>query len=193
MIMFAHELLSGTYADISMRRLLDIYALVESRLAGLSVVNGVLRAGTVGLHPTMNPSERRNGAVRYRSLAREHRRWAVVAARLQQYLQMDLCSVSHMLSIVRRARLRSYPGACNYGNVRLVRSITEAANATAMGSAACWSTLAGMSPHVRSVVRRWAIDHHSALRLCTLMRRELSLPQYTLQDLVCFPCLADLD
>ena len=141
--------------------------------------------------PNMKPAERRSGAVRYRSLAREYRRWAVVATRLQQYLQMDLCSVPHMLTIVRRARLRSYPGASNNGNVRLVRSIIMAANATAMDSAACWRSLAGMSPHVRRVVRRWAIDHHGALRLCTLIRRELLLPHYSLQDLVCFLCLAE--
>ena len=149
--------------------------------------------GNSGMSPTPNLAERRNGAVCYRTLAREYRRWATAADRLQDYMRSDLCSIRCMLSIVRDGRLRSYPGVCNYANVRLVRSISMAADAMAMGSSACWSSLPSMSPHVRGIVRRWALDHEGAVRLCALIRSHLALPRYGLSDRICFMCLAAAD
>ena len=69
MIIFAHELLKGTFAEVSMSKLLTIYATVGSRLSGLRVANGALVVGNAGRSPTANPAERRNGAVRYGTLA----------------------------------------------------------------------------------------------------------------------------
>ena len=193
MIIFAHELLRGSYVDLTKQRLLEIYDIVEDRLSGLRVVQGVLRSGSGGRHPTTNPAERRGGAVRYRALAREYRRWAKAAALLQAYLSHSCCAVPSMLRILRSSSLRSYSGSCSYGNVRLVRSLIAASGAVPMDSPQCWSRLSSMSPHLRHLVGRWGLDHEGAMRLVVKLRHQLGVVSYSLHDLVCFLCLASAD
>ena len=122
-LLFAHELLRHSYENISGQILKDILTLVQDRLSGMRVVDGTLRIGSSGLHPMKNPSERRLGTVRYLQLVEECGAWARVAHELQTYIESESCTCQKMLDIVRKGRLRTYPGTRNYANIRLIRTL----------------------------------------------------------------------
>ena len=110
MLVFAAELLKYSYDDVNRLVLVRILSLVRRRLHGLRIVGGVLCAGPGGLDPMSNPSERRNGSMRYLSMASEVDKWASVAKLLEVYMTGTQRSCREMLRITRSGRLTSYRG-----------------------------------------------------------------------------------
>ena len=186
---FINEILQYEYCCVDRVVLLRVLSIVEGRLRGLRVTNGVLCLGSRGADPLRNPSERRSGAVRYRLLAGEVSRWAGVAHQLQVYMEQTLGSIPGLLQIVRAGQLRSYTGACDYANVRLVRCLISSAGAVTQDSVACWGCLSRMSPHIRGVVRRHGLDYEGAIDARDRLRLLLSMENYSLMDFICFLCL----
>ena len=97
-----------------------------------------------------------------------------------------------MLDIVRTGRtgrLRTYTGTRNYANIRLIRTLMSISSGTISDSSHCWSCLSAMSPHVRDIVRRRASSYEIIMRIRDHLRCVLSIPSYSLHDMVCFLCL----
>ena len=186
---FIHEILQYPYRSVNRSVLLRVLSVVEGRLCGLRVSNGVLCLGPQGADPMRNPSERRSGVVRYRLLAHEVDRWASVAHQLQFYIEHMVCTIPTLLLLIRDGHLRSYKGLGDYANVRLVRCLISSARAATADSKECWRCLSRMSPHVHAIVRRNALDYETAVDVRDRLRVLLSTEDYTFMDVVCFLCM----
>ena len=159
-------------------------------LSGCRYVQGVLVAGSVGLDPMRNPSERRSGSVRYRALVADLRLWQQVSIQIAAALgpSGSIVSVRSVLSAMRCDGFRVYSDRICYGNVRLVRAIVVACGYSISDSEDDWAVLKSMSSSMVETCRRWGLHHAAAIALRDAMRA--SFPSYSLLDLTCFLCLS---
>jgi hypothetical protein len=89
------------------------------------VLNGVLRFNcTRGLLVLKNPSERRQGTVRFASLCRQINAWRQCAASLADAIDNNGVDLSDLLAILQNAGLQSYNGSNTYKNQRLLRAVS---------------------------------------------------------------------
>ena len=193
MLIFAVELLKYSFHEVNRTVLIRVLSLVRRRMHGLRMVDGVLCAGSRGLDPMSNPSERRNGSVRYLSLASEVDEWSAVANYLEVYMRGTERSCGEMLRIVRQGRLVSYGGVCDYGNMRLLRCLLYSAGGTMPDGMEWWSHLCRMSPHLRGVAQRNAMSYEVVVMIRDRLRADLDMESYSLLDLTCFLCLVRTD
>ena len=189
MLIFAVELLKYSYDAVNRTVMIRILSLVRRQTHGLRIVGGVLCSGSRGLDPMSNPSERRNGSVRYLSLASEISKWASVADELEAYITGTERSCEVMLRIIRAGRLVSYRGTCDYGNMRLLRCLLYSAGGSMPDTVEWWRHLCRMSPHLHAVAEQNAMSYEVVIQVRDWMRSELGIASYSLMDLTCFLCL----
>ena len=127
--------------------------------------------------------------MRYLSLASEIHKWASVADDLEAYITGTERSCEVMLRIIRTGRLVSYRGACDYGNMRLLRCLLYSVGGTMPDTVEWWSHLCRMSPHLRAVAQQNAMSYEVVVRVRDRLRSELDMESYCLLDLTCFLCL----
>ena len=159
-------------------------------LSGCRYVQGVLVAGSAGLDPMRNPSERRAGLVRYRALVANLQLWQRVSVQIAGALgpSGSIVSVRAVLSAMRCDGFRVYTDRICYGNVRLVRAIIVACGYSISDSEDDWAVLGSMSSSMVEKCRRWGLSHGAAIALRDAMRA--SYPAYSFLDLTCFLCLS---
>lgn len=189
MLIFAIEVLRYRYDAVDRAVLVRVLSVVRQRVRGMRIVGGVLCAGSRGMDPMSNPSERRNGSVRYLSMAAEVDQWASIADSLQTYMSSGEPRCSQMLRIIHEGGLVSYRGLCDYGNMRLLRCLIYCSGQTMADTTEWWDHLYRMSGHLRDVSGRNAMSYEVALRVRDCLRSHLGMESYGLSDLTCFLCL----
>ena len=139
-----------------------------------------------------NPSERRCGYARYRSLAASVDLWRTVSRRVAERLGADgsIVSLRSILDAFQEPGFRVYQSALAYCNVRFARAIIIGCGYRVADSEDDWAVLRRMSCSVRSLCKRWGLEYAAAINIRDAMRRRY--PSYSLLDLSCYLCLADI-
>ena len=190
-LMLTTHLLSMRPSETTPERLRSYWRLVDRALRRCRYVDGSLRISDGGLQPMKNPSERRNGRVRYNALTRSLDLWRIVSRRVAQRLGTagGVVAIRTILNAFDEPGFRVFNSSICYRNVRLVRAIVVGLGYSIADTPDDWSILSGMSPSMRRMSRRWGLGHDAAICLRDSIRRQHS--SYSLLDLSCFLCLAD--
>ena len=189
-----HALCIHRPRKLSKRLLLQVGEKVSARFAQCRVVCGRLRFGSSkGISSTKNPSERREGIVRYTKLVRESASFMDLCSRMASYFH-SACggkvSLKEMLRIIGTAGMSELSDLLVYKNVRMCRIFVCISSMTFADSAENWDSFRGMSKHVSDTVSKLGLD---SFELASLFVRQLrillSQPAYSINDLTVYICL----
>ena len=139
-----------------------------------------------------NPSERRDGSVRFNALCGSLDAWRAVSIGVAQTLERSGRAVAmrSVLDAMRHPGFDVFTQEVCYFNVRFVRSVIQACGFRIADTDDDWSILRRMSSSMQTLCERWGLGHVAALDLRDAMRA--TEPEYGLLDLSCFLCLARL-
>ena len=136
-----------------------------------------------------NPPERRSGRVRFFALARSLRLWQTVSFQIAGEMG-PIVALQDILAALRHDGFSVFTDKASYSNIRLIRMIVVASGSGIADTEQDWDVLRRMSPAVRALCVRWGLCHGAAIALRDAMR--VHYPGYSLLDLSCFLCLAEL-
>ena len=184
----------GQCADgILTRRLLrDVGLPIFRRYGCMRVLDGRLVCSTSrGILVTKNPSERRDGIVRFLEMLSDLRGIIRICDAMTVYFNDNsVVSISDMLRILGDAECSVFGSAKAYKNIRCCRFLAAAAGRTFESNEADWRIFSTMSPHVSAVVTQLGLrDYKYALKFMRAIGTELRLTTYSINDLVIFSCL----
>ena len=92
-----------------------------------------------------------------------------------------------------QAQLQSYGATSNYAAVRFCRGLICAMGCQFKDGLEDWEVWRNMSKHVRQVVQDYGLEDYTvAIRIRDALRKRLAKAQYSLGDLICYLCLANL-
>lgn len=164
--------------------------------------DGVLVAGPPGQHPCSNPSERRPGWVKFKTLIKDWAAWRKCSNKLAILLSEDggTVGLGQLLSELENANLESYTGnKMHYASVRFMRSLMHTSHTKFADSEGDWDIFRSMTKHVKEQIHAFGIDRYrdaiamrnSMRQACRTAGRGYShrLIGYSLSDLVIFVCL----
>ena len=192
MAMLLSHFLQSSPLSVTMPLLRSWWRRVARAVRGCRYLDGLMVTGSRGCQPMKNPSERCSGSVRYMRLARSMQKWRIAADRVALALQGagPYVALRAVLGAMRVADFHVFSDSVTYANVRIARAIIVGCGYRIADTADDWLVLSRMSPSMRSLCRRWGLNHAAAIQLRDAVRGTYS--EYSFLDLSCFLCLASL-
>ena len=137
-----------------------------------------------GISMTKNPSERRDGSVRYKALSSR-----VAGVRMMSTHMAMLHSPVHVKeALACLVDSEEYDDKVSYKNMRLIRLIGTAMQWVWADTEQCWHAWRSMSSSVAEKCKGMYIwDYEEALTIRDEMRKHCS--EYSFPDLICYVCL----
>ena len=164
---------------------------VFRRYSSMRVHNGRLSTGIRGCSATKNPSERRNGQVRYDAMLDDLPGCIRICDAMSVYFnRRKVVSLSAMLSIFAAANSNVYDSRRCYKNIRCCRLLACSVGISFENSEADWEISSNMSSHVSSTLTTLGLKSFKyAVQIIRVLRQELEIPMYSINDLTIFVCL----
>jgi len=189
---FVHSIGRKSCGILSRDLLLKIGDEIFTRYSSMRVLNGRLVYGTSkGFDCTTNPSERKNGSVRYHLMVEDLRGCMCLCSLVEDYFSKNNnVSISAMLKILGDSKCVVFDGKKQYKNVRCCRLFASAAGKVFVSDAIDWEVFATMSRHVSGVIDTLGLrEYKRAAKYVEALGRELSIPSYSINDFIIFVCL----
>ena len=99
--------------------------------------------------------------------------------------------IDEALAILREGKTKAFNGKPDYKNIRLMRALCLLMNKPLKDTEKTWRRLRRMSKSVKKNVKACGIySYGTALKFRDSMRRRLDDDSYSLDNLICFVCLA---
>jgi hypothetical protein len=155
--------------------------------------NGLVTGTSKGIGVTKNPTERRNGIVRFRQILDDFTNSRSMCAAMAAYLQKPgKVSIVVMLKILGESASSVFSGKTTYKNVRICRIMAVTAQKEFQNSPQDWNVFSRMSPHLRSALKRRGITTYElAIQFAEAISNVIGMPSYTLNDFSIYTCLLD--
>ena len=190
MHVFVHQLgaaHTGRHLDVSLIR--RVGRRVFRQFKQLRVRDGRLSYGRSGVSCTANPSERLSGQVRFGRILRHSNVVLDACALLDTYFESSTrVSLRVMLQLLRGSVVFGHLPV--YKNVRCCRILSVASGKVFANNAQDWSLLIRMTPHVQDRAAEYGlVEYSTAIRFVVAMAEELSIPEYSINDLCILLCL----
>ena len=164
---------------------------VFRRYSSFRLLNGRLVKGIRGRSVTKNPSERRNGQVRYDAMLDDLPGCIRICDAMMGYFwRRKLVSVSAMLSILGDAESNVYDARRSYKNIRCCRLLASAVGISFESTKVDWDVFLNMSPHVSSTLTNLGLTSYKYVyKILRVLRQKLDQPKYSINDFTIFVCL----
>ena len=176
------------------RKLAAIGKRIFEKYASFRVERGrLIRHQTRGIMSTKNPTERRNGDVRYGDLLSDFEGTKDLCVRMKQYFgtcKRGIVSIGGMLEVLGQSKSCVFDESNVYKNVRCCRILAVAYGMKFGIEYSDWKVFCNMSPHISEALKELGIvDWKYAEEFISMIRKKLSEPSYGVSDFIVYICL----